>query len=129
MLGIAAATNQACAAITPHSEEELSTGFLYYFLEFHYENLRQRGHGANQTNLSMMLLKQFPVYYPKHREQQAIIAVLRAVDEKRVIHERERAALTALFHTVHRQLITAQIRVRDLNLSALEETEQEPVGV
>jgi type I restriction enzyme S subunit len=39
ILGIAAATNQACAAIMPHSEEEVSTGFLYYFLEFHYENL------------------------------------------------------------------------------------------
>jgi type I restriction enzyme S subunit len=127
-LGIAAATNQACAAIMPHSEEEVSTGFLYHFLEFHYENLRQRGHGANQTNLSMTLLKQFPVYYPKHREQQAIIAVLRAVDEKRAIHERERIALTALFRALLHQLMTAQIRVQDLDLSALEEAEQEPVG-
>jgi type I restriction enzyme S subunit len=121
ILGIAAATNQACAAIIPHCEEEVSTGFLYYFLEFHYENLRQRGHGANQTNLSMTLLKQFPVYYPKHREQQAIVGALRALDAKQVIHDRERAAFSALSRTLLHQLMTAQVRVHDLDLSALKE--------
>jgi type I restriction enzyme S subunit len=127
ILGIAAATNQACAAIMPHSEEEVSTGFLYYFLEFHYENLRQRGHGANQTNLSMTLLKLFPVYYPEYGEQQAIVGVLRALDEKRAVHERERIAFTALFRTLLHQLMIAQIRVHDLDLSALEEAGK-PVG-
>jgi type I restriction enzyme S subunit len=121
ILGIEAATNQACAAIMPRSEEEVSSGFLYYFLEFHYENLRQRGHGANQTNLSLTLLKQFPVYYPTHREQQTIIAALRAVDEKRAIHDRERIAFTTLFRSLLHQLMTAQIRVHELDLSALEE--------
>jgi type I restriction enzyme S subunit len=129
ILGIAAATNQACVAIIPNSEDVVSTNFLYYFLEFHYENLRQRGHGANQTNLSMTLLKHFPVYYPERREQQAIIAVLRAVDEKLAIHKRERIALAALFRTFLDQLMTAQIRVNDLDLSALEETVREPAGV
>jgi type I restriction enzyme S subunit len=119
VLGIAAATNQACTAIMPHSEQEVSTGFLYYFLEFHYENLRQRGHGANQTNLSMTLLKQFPAYYPKHQEQRAIVAVLRVVDEKRAVHDRQRTALTELFRTLLHQLITAQVRVGDLDLGAL----------
>ncbi len=119
ILGIAAATNQACAAIMPHSEGQVSTGFLYYFLEFHYENLRQRGHGANQTNLSMTLLKQFPVYYPGHQDQQAIIELLRAVDEKHAIHERGRAASSELFRTLLHHLMTAQVRVRDLDLSAL----------
>lgn len=127
ILGIDAATNQACAAIIPRSEEEVSTGFLYYFLEFHYENLRQRGHGANQTNLSLTLLKQFPVYYPRREEQQTIIEALRAVDEKRVIHDRERTAFTTLFRTLLQQLMTAQIRVHDLDLSALEESELESV--
>lgn len=128
ILGIAAATNQACAAIMPHSEEEISTDFLYYFLEFHYEHLRQRGHGANQTNLSLTLLKLFPVYYPKYREQQAIIAVLREVDKKRAIHELGRIVLTGLFRTLLQQLMTAQIRVQGLDLSALEEAEQELLG-
>jgi type I restriction enzyme S subunit len=123
ILGIAAATNQASAAIMPHSEEEVSTVFLYHFLEFHYEYLRQRGHGANQTNLSLTLLKQFPVYYPKHREQLGIVAVLRAVDEKRAIHERERIVLIALFRNLLHQLMTAQIRVHDLDPSVLDEAQ------
>jgi type I restriction enzyme S subunit len=128
ILGIAAATNQACAAIMPYFEEEISTGFLYYFLEFHYEDLRRRGHGANQTNLSLTLLKQFPLYYPKHREQQNITSVLRALDEKQAVHERGRTALTALFRSLLHQLMTAQIRVHKLDLSALEQAAQGPVG-
>jgi len=123
VLGIPAATNQACAAVMPLSEEEVSTGFLYYFLEFHYENLRQRGHGANQKNLSLALLKQFPVYYPKCSRQQVIVAALRAVDLKQTIHERERASLTALFRTLLGQLMTAQTSINDLDLSALEVTQ------
>jgi type I restriction enzyme S subunit len=125
ILGIAAATNQACAAIMPFSEEEISTNFLYYFLEFHYEHLRQRGHGANQTNLSMTLLKEFPVYYPKQPEQLTIIGVLRALDEKRAIHVRGRTELTALFRALLTQAMNARIRVCDLDLSALEEPDRE----
>ena len=46
------------------------------------------------------------------------------LDEKRGIHERERVALTALFRTLLHQLMTAQIRVHDLHLSALEKAVQ-----
>jgi len=128
ILGISAATNQACAAITPRSEDEVSTNFLYHFLEFHYGRLRQRGHGANQPNLSMTLLKQFPVYYPQRPEQNAIVDMLRAVDDKRGVHERERATLMGLSQALADQLMSAQIRVHDLDFSALEDFEQEPAG-
>lgn len=121
ILGIDAATNQACAAITPQSEAEISTGFLYYYLEFHYEDLRLRGHGANQANLSMTLLKQFPVYYPSREKQDRIVEVLRAIDAKLEIHERNQAALKSLFRVLLHQLMIAQIRVHNLDLSALDD--------
>jgi type I restriction enzyme S subunit len=72
----------------------------------------------------MTLLKQFPVYYPKHREQEPIVGVLRALDKTRALHERQRIALAALFRTLLHQLMTAQIRVHDLDLSALQEAAQ-----
>jgi type I restriction enzyme, S subunit len=64
LLGIDAATNQACAAITPHDEQSVSTRFLYYYLQFHYETLRQMGHGANQRNLNSALIKGFCFAFP-----------------------------------------------------------------
>jgi type I restriction enzyme, S subunit len=128
ILGINAATNQACAAITPLSNE-LLTGFLYYFLEFHYEHLRQRGHGANQTNLSMTLLKHFPIFYPRSDDQQSICKALGEIDAKIAMHKRASKTCSALFRTLLHQLMTAQIRVHDLDLSALDEPAPEPAGL
>lgn len=129
ILGIDAASNQACAAFTPRSEDEISTHFLYYFLEFHYEDLRQRSHGANQANLSITLLKGFPVYYPRRDQQDAIVQALRALDNKLNVHGRYRIALASLFRTLLHQLMTAQVRVHDLDLSALGERIAEAAGV
>jgi type I restriction enzyme, S subunit len=128
ILGIDAAANQACAAITPHSENEVSTGFFYHFLEFHYEALRQRGHGPNQTNLSMTLRKQFPVCYPNRDEQNTVVQALRTVDAKVNIYERNRMALNSLFRALLQQLMTAQARVHDLDLSPLDELAAENSG-
>lgn len=48
LLGIDAATNQACASITPKDAKQITSVFLYYFFEYHYENLRKLGHGARE---------------------------------------------------------------------------------
>lgn len=129
ILGIDAATNQACAAIRPHSEDEISTAFLYHFLEFHYEALRQRGHGANQMNLSMTLLKEFPVCYPKRDEQDRIVQALRALDTKVNIHQGYTTQLGTLFRSLLHQLMTAQVRVHELDLSPLDDLEVEAAEV
>lgn len=64
LLGIEAATNQACASITPTDEKRISSVFLYYFFEYHYENLRKLGHGANQRNMNAALIRSFPRLSP-----------------------------------------------------------------
>jgi type I restriction enzyme S subunit len=43
LLGIEAATNQACASITPTDKIRISSVFLYYFFEYHYEETRAVG--------------------------------------------------------------------------------------
>lgn len=119
MLGIEATTNQACASITPHDESKVSSRFLYYFLEYHYENLRKLGHGANQRNMNSALIRGFPVAYPSGSEQAEIVSALSTFDAKQQIHQRKHAALTALFRTLLHQLMTAQIRVHDLDLPGI----------
>ncbi|MDP1636192.1 MAG: restriction endonuclease subunit S, partial [Gallionellaceae bacterium] len=119
ILGIEAATNQACVAIFPC--EDVNTKFLYYFFEGKYEYIRNLGHGANQKNLSAEILKGVTVAYPKDREEQkSVVGSLEALDKKLSLHERKRAALTDLFRTLLHQLMTAQIRVHDLDLPELE---------
>jgi len=120
LLGIDAATNQACAAISPHDERGVSTRFIYHFLEFHYEDLRQMGHGANQRNLNAALIKGFRLSFPKPDEQAQIVEALGTLNAKLTLHQSKHTALTALFRTLLHQLMTALIRVHDLDLSELE---------
>ena len=120
ILGIEAATNQACAAITPRDEARVSSRFLYYFLEYQYENLRKLGHGANQRNMNAALIRGFPVAFPTPVDQNRIISALSALDLKSAIHQRKHSAFSDLFRTLLHQLMTAQIRVHDLELPALD---------
>ncbi len=120
LLGIEATTNQACASITPHDETRVSSSFLYHWFEHHYENLRKLGHGANQRNMNAALIRGFPLAYPSPDEQAEIVSSLSALDAKRDVHQRKHATLTALFRTMLHQLMTAQIRVCDLDLPEME---------
>lgn len=119
ILGIDAASNQACAAITPLDEKQILTWFLYYYLQFHYQDLRELGHGANQRNLNMDLIKTFPLSFPEIEEQQNIVDSLLAFDKKLLLIEQERALLVELFYTLLHQLMTGQIRVNNVDLPDL----------
>jgi type I restriction enzyme S subunit len=122
VLGIDAATNQACAAIL--TNKSVDTRYLYYWLEQSYGELRQRSHGAQQKNLNAQLVAGFEVAHPKHIEDQREIArILRVVDDKIAVHEAKRDAYRDLFKTLLHQLMTAEIRVHDL---AIDTKEAEP---
>jgi len=71
LLGVEAATNQACIAIFP--KDVVHTKFLYYWFEYQYEYVRNLGHGANQKNLSAEILKGSLIAYPKDQDQQDTI--------------------------------------------------------
>jgi type I restriction enzyme, S subunit len=116
LLGIEAATNQACASITPTDKKRVSSVFLYYFFEYHYENLRKLGHGANQRNMNAALIRSFPLTFPKADEQAAVVRALESLDEKRVLHERKKTQLQDLFRTLLHELMNAKTRVHELDL-------------
>jgi type I restriction enzyme S subunit len=122
LLGIDAATNQACAAITPCDEHRVSTRFIYHFLEFHYEDLRQMGHGANQRNLNAALIKGYRLSLPTPDEQVRIVKTLGVLNKKLTLHQSKRATLTALFRTLLHKLMTAQLRVHDFDITNIERT-------
>lgn len=59
VLGIEAATNQACAVLPP--SDAYDTTFMFHQLKLCYSRLRDRGRGGNQENLNLGLIRDFEV--------------------------------------------------------------------
>jgi len=119
ILGIEATCNQACAAITPKDDAVLPR-YLYHFLTWRYDEIRSLAHGGQQQNLNLEIVRDMPIVYPKtDDEQNRILAILDALDRKIALHRQKRAVLEELFQSLLHKLLTGEIRVADLDLSAL----------
>lgn len=119
VLAVEATCNQACAAITP-TDEAILPRYLYHFLTWRYEAIRSLAHGGQQQNLNLEIVRDLPVAYPRTQdEQHEIIAILDALDCKIALHAQKRAVLEELFQSLLHKLMTGEIRVSDLDLSAL----------
>lgn len=73
ILGIDAATNQACAVGVPYPEAADSE-FLYYFLSSQRRSFINAGIGGAQPNISQGLIKSWPIPLPPLAEQKRIVA-------------------------------------------------------
>jgi len=79
MLGIDAATNQACAAVLP--TKKVDPRFVFFNLSARYEELRRLSNSGGQENLSQGLIRELPFSYPEEvAEQQRIAECLSSVD-------------------------------------------------
>lgn len=79
MLGIRAATNQACAAILP--SQKINRYFLYTQLSLMYEHLRAMGRGGNQENLNLSMIKSLEVLVPPDHLVDEFLKVRQKVSE------------------------------------------------
>ncbi|MCB0220577.1 MAG: restriction endonuclease subunit S [Chrysiogenetes bacterium] len=75
-LGKPAATNQACAVI--EAPEDLDADYLYHYLAANYLRFRALSNDGSQKNLSLVLIRDFPVPIPTKGEQQEIASTLEA---------------------------------------------------
>lgn len=82
MLGIPAATNQACAAILP--SQNIDRQFLHTQLTLMYEHLRAMGRGGNQENLNLGMIKSLEVLNPPSHLVDEFIKVRQRVNEMRL---------------------------------------------
>jgi type I restriction enzyme S subunit len=76
---------------------------------------------TNLACINTTKLKGFPVLIPSLTEQEDIVQVVGAADTKLSHHIRKKEAFSSLFRTLLHQLMTAQIRVHDLDLPFLEQ--------
>ncbi|MBT9503134.1 MAG: restriction endonuclease subunit S [Burkholderiaceae bacterium] len=97
-------------------------GFLRGYLETQYDYLRQVGAGGGSTKgaLTCAFLRSLPVPLPPLVEQDEIVEVLDAIDRKIELHQEKRAVLEELFKALLHKLMTGEIDVNDLDLSALQ---------
>lgn len=96
--------------------------YLRGFLESRYELLRQlaAGNGSTRAALTGAILRGVMVPLPSTLEEQREIgAILDALDRRVDFHRRKAAILDELFKATLHELITGQIRVSDLDISAL----------
>lgn len=96
--------------------------YLRGYLETQYEYFRQVGGGGGSTKgaLTCAFLRGVAIPCPPTLdEQREIVAILDAIDRKIELHRRKRAVLDELFKALLHKLMTGEIRVSDLDLSAL----------
>jgi type I restriction enzyme S subunit len=75
---------------------------------------------TNLACINSTKLKAFPALIPPTLdEQREIISILDAIDRKIDLHHRKRAILDELFRTLLHKLMTGEIRVANLDLSAI----------
>jgi len=114
ILGLDATTNQACAAIFP--DTSVSSIFLYHFLEYQYEQIREMGHGANQKKLNTDIIKAIKCPIPQPQEQAEIARYLDVLDSELIIRKKKTDSLEELFQSALSELMSASIRVTDLEI-------------
>ncbi|MFC3459509.1 restriction endonuclease subunit S [Massilia haematophila] len=120
ILDVEATVSRHVGFIQP-KESVICPGYLRGFLESRYEYLRQlaSGNGSTRGALTCAILRNLRIPLPSIEEQQEIVAILDTLDLKIDLQQRKRAVLENLFKTLLHKLMTGEIGVNELALSAL----------
>ena len=102
------------------AREGVDKYFLEYFLQTQQPSMDRNAPKGTQKNINIQFLNPWPVPVPPMDEQREIATILDTIDRKIDLHKRKRAVLESLFKSLLHKLMTGEIRVADLNLSALE---------
>lgn len=92
--------------------------FTYYKIQS--LDLTKYREGVAVPTLNRNSFRTIPVSAPTREEQDEFVRVLDTVERKEEVHLRKHAAMTSLFRTLLHQLMTARIRVHDVDLPELE---------
>ena len=106
--------------------------FLNYYMNWpttQWEIKKLASRAVGQANINATKLRTVKVPLPETiEEQQEIVDVLDAIDRKIDLHRRKKAVLEELFKSLLHKLMTGEVRVDDLDLSALEAMQPQAQG-
>lgn len=117
VLEFAAACPDSLVAISPF--DVLDNCFLNYYLRTQQQRMDREAPKGTQKNINIQFLSPWPVPVPSRDEQTEIVTILATLDRKIDLHQRKRAVLDDLFKALLHKLMTGEIAVDDLDLSAL----------
>ncbi len=104
--------------------KQLNPFFLNHYLNWDESQRRLKSialRAVSQSNISATRLRTFQVPIPSLQEQIEINVCIDRVIEKIKIHQHKKKMLLELFRTLIHQLMTAQIRVHEIEFEGLEE--------
>lgn len=90
--------------------------YLFYNLTFIKPSIKKEGTGSTFKAINKSKLEDVQVPFPPLPEQRRIADMLSSVDEKIQLEEDKKKALDDLFKTLLNDLMTAKIRVNDLEV-------------
>ncbi|MDE2799255.1 MAG: restriction endonuclease subunit S [Gemmatimonadota bacterium] len=118
------ATNQQINSILPN--DRFDPLFTFYLMIFWADHVRKQASPSTVPILSKGLFEQIEIVTTTNLdEQQEIAAILNVIDRKINLHRKKRAVLDDLFKVLLHKLMTGEIRVSDLDLSAI--TDRPPI--
>jgi type I restriction enzyme S subunit len=107
--------------ITIKNTSEYDYIFLKNTLEYNLERLRFISIGTSTKYLTLGLLTNLPFIKPDLVEQKEIASILSSLMLKIEFHNNKKIELQDLFKTMLNQLMSGQLRVKDIDLSTIEE--------
>lgn len=121
LLEVQATVSRHVGFVQPR-QDLIHSNFLIAYLEYRYELLRQlaSGNGSTRAALTGAILRELDVPVPSLDEQAKIANLVEQINEKIELHRRKRVVLEELFKAVLQKLMTGEIDVNDLDLSALQ---------
>lgn len=117
--------NQRVAKVEIINSDILSDYFFHYLLSRQFlDRLYPTAKGTKQGNLSSSIINRLLIVVPKQiEEQREIASILDAIDRKIDLHKRKKAVLEKLFKSLLHKLMNGEIRVSDLDLTAIQQLE------
>lgn len=109
-------------AYAAFTSDDIVPEFVLWYMQTRYDYLRSiaQAGGSTKGALTCGFLKTVQIPRPSRCEQQAIADNFSLLHQRTRLHERKRNLLQELFGTLLHQLMSAQIRVDDLDLSHIE---------
>jgi len=112
------ATNQQINAII--CGKDFNPQFVYYSLQYYRPRLERAAAKVTLPILNKSNFESFLIAAPKKSVQDEIANALSVLDDKIDIVNRKKRTLESLFRTLLHQLMSAQVRVRDLVIPELD---------
>jgi len=110
ILGIDAATNQACAALRPMDRVHIP--FLFYYYQLLRKKLMSLAGGTKRQNLSLGIIKSIRIPVPSIDEQTKIADVISTIDDKIADEKWKNLQLQQLKKGLMQVLLTGKVRVK-----------------